>query len=258
MVTSLASRVLAEPSACLPARSATSWVRIGTPVPSIPRYMVGATSPLFSTGWCSSTATSAPSASAALSTCLALTCTPPNSCHNPLFSSKLTSGAAPHFRWRRNPSRRSPDTLRVFRFPRRFRFEGRFGAPFFGRLSGGRRGRFQLGIGPLFTSLPILLHLFPKRMPLFDLLLRELGLFRAQIPGVGFACHRPCQAVIGAVTRFGVLLAGAACFTAFHCALGDRPPAHRFRLRQNCGQLTNRRTTMRRIFHGSILRHYMP
>jgi hypothetical protein len=58
---------------------------------------------------------------------------------------------------------------------------------------------------------------------------RELGLFRAQIPGVGFACHRPCQAVIGAVTRFGILLAGAACFTALHGALGDRPPAHRFR-----------------------------
>src|SRR5260370_24247619 len=36
MVTSLASRVLAEPSACLPARSAISSLRIGTPVPSIP------------------------------------------------------------------------------------------------------------------------------------------------------------------------------------------------------------------------------
>ena len=96
----------------------------------------------------------------------------------------------------------------MFRFPGRFRFEGRFGAPFFGRLFGSRRGRFQLGIGPLFTSLPILLHLFPKHMPLFDLLPRELGLFRAQIPGVGFACPRPCQAVMGAVTRFGVLWQG--------------------------------------------------
>src|SRR5437660_20976 len=83
MVTSLASRVLAEPSACLPARSATSWARIGTPVPSIPRYMVGATSPIFSTCWCSSTAISAPSASAARSTCLALTFTPPTSCSSP-------------------------------------------------------------------------------------------------------------------------------------------------------------------------------
>src|ERR1700730_15754084 len=45
MVTSLASRVLAEPSGCLPARPATSEVRMGTPVPSMPRYMVGATWP---------------------------------------------------------------------------------------------------------------------------------------------------------------------------------------------------------------------
>src|SRR5205823_6630467 len=43
--------------------------------------------------------------------------------------------------------------------------------------------------------------------------------------------HRPSQAVIRAVTCFGILLAGAACFTAFHGALGDGPPAHRFRLR---------------------------
>ena len=124
--------------------------------------------------------------------------------------------------------------LRVFRFPGRFRFEGRFGTPFFG-LSGSRLGPFQLGIRPLFTSLPILLQLFPKLMPLLDLLPRELGLFRAQIPGVRFACHRPGQTVVRAVTRFGILLAGAACFTAFHGALGDRPPAHRFRLRENCG-----------------------
>jgi hypothetical protein len=38
-VTSLASHVFEEPSVCLPARPMTSWVHIGTPVPSIPRYM---------------------------------------------------------------------------------------------------------------------------------------------------------------------------------------------------------------------------
>src|SRR5947208_6822175 len=56
--------------------------------------------------------------------------------------------------------------------------------------------------------------------------------------GLGFAGHRPGQAVIRAVTCFGILLPGAACFTAFHGALGDGPPAHRIRLRQNYGQLT--------------------
>ena len=80
-------------------------------------------------------------------------------------------------------------------------------------------------------------------MPLLDLLPCELGLFRAQVPGVSFARRRPGQTVIRAVTRFGVLLAGAACFTAFHGALGDRPPAHRFRLRQNGGQFTKAHNT---------------
>jgi hypothetical protein len=41
----------------------------------------------------------------------------------------------------------------VFRFPGRFRFEGRFGAPFFGRLSGSCLGPFQLGIRPLIADL---------------------------------------------------------------------------------------------------------
>ena len=42
-VTSLTSRVLAEPSGCLPARPTNSGLRTGTPVPSIPRYSVGGT-----------------------------------------------------------------------------------------------------------------------------------------------------------------------------------------------------------------------
>src|SRR5512134_1028704 len=41
-VTSLTSRVLAEPSGCLPTRPSSSQRRIGTPVPSMPRYTVGA------------------------------------------------------------------------------------------------------------------------------------------------------------------------------------------------------------------------
>lgn len=49
----------------LPARPATSAVRMGTPVPSMPKYIVGATSPILSTFVRSSTAISAPSASAA-------------------------------------------------------------------------------------------------------------------------------------------------------------------------------------------------
>src|SRR5256884_287410 len=77
-----------------------------------------------------------------------------------------------------NPSRRSTGVLRGLRSPGRFRFEGRFGAPFFGRLSGSCLGPFQLGIRPSFTSLPILLHLLPKLMPLLNLLPRQLGLFR--------------------------------------------------------------------------------
>lgn len=92
-VTTLASRVFAEPSGCLPARPAISAVRIGTPVPSIPRYMVGATSPIRSTPRRSSAAISAPSASAARSTCLGLTSTPANSRNSALLSSKLTNAA---------------------------------------------------------------------------------------------------------------------------------------------------------------------
>ena len=42
-VHSLTSRVLAVPSGCLPGRPASSAARIGTPVPSRPRYSVGAT-----------------------------------------------------------------------------------------------------------------------------------------------------------------------------------------------------------------------
>ena len=36
-VTSLTSRVFAEPSSCLPARPSVSLLRIGMPVPSMPR-----------------------------------------------------------------------------------------------------------------------------------------------------------------------------------------------------------------------------
>jgi hypothetical protein len=57
-----------ELSTCLPARSATSWP--------------------------SSTAISAPAASAARSTCLVLTSTPANSRNSPLLSAKLTRAAA--------------------------------------------------------------------------------------------------------------------------------------------------------------------
>ena len=94
-VTSLASRVLAELSGCLPARPATSEGRIGTPVPSISRYMVGATSPILSTQARSSAAISVPSASAARCTWLTLTSTPVNSCSKALLSSKLASAAVP-------------------------------------------------------------------------------------------------------------------------------------------------------------------
>ena len=68
MGTALASRVFAEPSGCLPARSATLELRMGTPVPSMPRYLVGAVSPAGSPPLCSSAAISAPNASAARST----------------------------------------------------------------------------------------------------------------------------------------------------------------------------------------------
>jgi hypothetical protein len=78
---------------CLPARPAISEGRIGTPVPSIPRYMVGATSPILSTQARSSAAISAPRASAARCTWLTLTSTPANSCSNALLSSKLTNAA---------------------------------------------------------------------------------------------------------------------------------------------------------------------
>jgi hypothetical protein len=53
--------------------------------------------------------------------------------------------------------------------------------------------------------------------------------------GAGQLRSHVIESVLGPL-HFGILLAGAACFTAFHGALGDRPPAHRFRLRQNCGQ----------------------
>ena len=57
-----------------------------------------------------------------------------------------------------------------------WRFAG--SSPFFGGLGGGRLGTFQLGIRPSFASLPILLHLLPKLMPLLNLLARQFGLFR--------------------------------------------------------------------------------
>ena len=82
-----------EPSGCLPGRSTNSFLRTGTPVPSIPRYSVGASGSFGSGGSTtsfSSSATSRPSASAARSTCLVGTSTPANSCSNSWPSSKLT------------------------------------------------------------------------------------------------------------------------------------------------------------------------
>ncbi len=92
-VTSLTSRVLAEPSGCLSARPTNSSLRTGTPVPSIPRYSVGATGSSAaggSTTHFSSSAISRPSASAARSTCLVGTFTPANSVKSSWPSSKLT------------------------------------------------------------------------------------------------------------------------------------------------------------------------
>ena len=93
-VTSLTSRVPAEPSGCLPARPMSSAARIGMPVPSMPRYIVGAGGASGSTTLRSSCAISRPSASALRSTCLGSTGTPASSPISSLLSTKLTIAAA--------------------------------------------------------------------------------------------------------------------------------------------------------------------
>ena len=94
-VTSLTSRVRAEPSFCLPLRPAVSLLRTGTPVPSTPRYIVGAGArcggPARSR---SSAAIFSPKASAVRSTCWVPTRTPAKSSSRPLACSKLTRAAA--------------------------------------------------------------------------------------------------------------------------------------------------------------------
>ena len=93
-VTSLTSRVRAVPSACLPARPSSSAGRRGTPVPSMPRYIVGALGGRASTMLRSSAAISRPRASAVRSTRLASTTTPASSARSVLLSAKLTMAAA--------------------------------------------------------------------------------------------------------------------------------------------------------------------
>ena len=94
MVASLTSRVLAEPSGCLPRRPSTSAGRTGTPVPSSPRYMVGAGLGTVSATSRSSAATSRPRASAARSTCLVSTRTAASPHNRSLAAAKLKSDAA--------------------------------------------------------------------------------------------------------------------------------------------------------------------
>ncbi len=74
MATTLASLSVGgnHPAACQ-CRPATTAARIGTPVPSIPRYMVDFTALIGPTQLRSSSAISAPNVSAARSTCLTLT-----------------------------------------------------------------------------------------------------------------------------------------------------------------------------------------
>lgn len=93
-VTSLTSRVPAEPSGCLPARPVSSAARIGMPVPSMPRYIVGAHGGEGSITLRSSCAISRPSASAVRSTCFGSTGMPASSAISPLLSAKLTMAAA--------------------------------------------------------------------------------------------------------------------------------------------------------------------
>ena len=91
----LPSRVRAEPSICLPARPATSCGRIGTSVPSVPRYIVEAEgSSGANTSRRSAAAISQPSASAVRSTRLAPTCTPASSASSWPAWAKLTRAAA--------------------------------------------------------------------------------------------------------------------------------------------------------------------
>ena len=93
-VTSLTSRVLAEPSGCLPARPASSAARMGMPVPSMPRYIVGTGGASGPMTLRSSRAISRPSASAVRSTCLGSTGMPASSPISSLLSAKLTIAAA--------------------------------------------------------------------------------------------------------------------------------------------------------------------
>ena len=91
---SLTSRVLAEPSGCLPRRPSTSAGRTGTPLPSNPRYIVGAGLGTVSATARSSAATSRPRASAQRSTCLVSTRTAASSHNRSLAAAKLKSEAA--------------------------------------------------------------------------------------------------------------------------------------------------------------------
>ena len=95
-VTSLASRVLEEPSGCLPGRPSRSEGRAGTPVPSMPTYMVGPDGGSTSTLWRSSS--SVPRASAIRSTILGATFSPANSFIMLLVIAKLRSCEPDHAR----------------------------------------------------------------------------------------------------------------------------------------------------------------
>ena len=94
-VASLTSRVLAEPSGCLPrAPGDPRSGGTGTPVPSSPRYIVGAgDGAVCSWTALSSRAISRPSASAQRSTCRVSTSTPARATNNSLALAKLTSAA---------------------------------------------------------------------------------------------------------------------------------------------------------------------
>ena len=93
-LTSLTSRVLAEPSGCLPRRPSTSAGRTGMPVPSSPRYTVGAgAGAVCSVTARSSSETSRPSASAVRSTCRVSTSTAARTINSSLALAKLTSAA---------------------------------------------------------------------------------------------------------------------------------------------------------------------
>ena len=98
---SLTSRVLEDPSACFPGRSATSSGLMGIPVPSRPRYRTEGRDPAGSGSMKvrSSPAISSPRASAIRSTCLGLTERPARSFKNaPPFSKESSAPTIPTMR----------------------------------------------------------------------------------------------------------------------------------------------------------------